>query len=84
MTLLIVCALAVILNGQEEYVPQVQAAQMNVERSQVYLDGKGYKLDNSRRKSISSRKSSGKKNSSKSRKHRRIRKLHQSGSVPAA
>lgn len=45
MTLLIVCALAVILNGQEEYVPQVQAAQMNVERSQVYLDGKGYKLD---------------------------------------
>ena len=45
MTLLIVCALAVILNGQEEYVPQVQAAQMNVERSQVYLDGEGYKLD---------------------------------------
>ena len=28
MTLLIVCALAVILNGQEEYVPQVQAAQV--------------------------------------------------------
>ena len=50
MTLLIVCALAVILNGQEEYVPQVQAAQMNVERSQVYLDGKGYKLDQQQEK----------------------------------
>ena len=50
MTLLIVCALAVILNGQEEYVPQVQAAQMNVERSQVYLDGKGYKLDKQQEK----------------------------------
>ena len=50
MTLLIVCALAVILNGQEEYVPQVQAAQMNVERSQVYLDGEGYKLDQQQEK----------------------------------
>ncbi len=45
MTLVIVCSLAVILNGQEEYVPQVQAAQLNVERSQVYLDGEGYQLD---------------------------------------
>ena len=52
MTLLIVCALAVILNGQEEYVPQVQAAQMNVERSQVYLDGKGYKLDKQQEKIV--------------------------------
>lgn len=45
MTFVIVCSLAYILNGQKEYVPQVQAADLNVERSQVYLDGEGYQLD---------------------------------------
>lgn len=50
MALLIVCALAVFLNNQEEYVPQVQAAELNVDRSQVYLTGEGYKLDQQQKK----------------------------------
>ena len=50
MILLLVCALTFILKGQEEYVPQVQASQLNVERSQVYLTGEGYKLDQKQEK----------------------------------
>ena len=50
MTLLLVCGMGVFLHGQEEYVPQAQATQMDVERSQVFLTGEGYKLDKKQEK----------------------------------
>lgn len=50
MTLLFVSAGALLLHGQEEYVPPNQVSGLDAARSQVFLTGDGYQLDRQQEK----------------------------------
>ena len=41
----LVCTGALVLRGQKQYVPDNKVSAMNMERSQVYVTGTGYKID---------------------------------------
>ena len=50
LTLLLTVGSGLVLRGQEEYVPESQVAQMDPERSQVYLSGSGYSVNKDQKK----------------------------------
>ena len=50
LTLLLTVGSGLVLRGQEEYVPENQVAQMDPERSQVYLSGSGYSVNKDQKK----------------------------------